>query len=67
MVAVMMCLLLENTCLNWNWVLEVKLSGRVQVTVAMTDLCLRPLVCRSCAVVPSQPYNAHCKASEEYV
>ena len=65
----MMCLLLEirDTRLNWNWVLEVELSERAQVTVAVTDLCLHPLVCQSCAVVPSQPYNAHCRASEEYV
>ena len=65
----MMCLLLENhdTCLNWNWVLEVELSGRAQVTVAVKDLCLHPLVCQFCAVVPSQPYNAHCRAFEEYV
>ena len=64
-----MCLLVEihDTYLNWNWVLKVELSGRAQVTVAVTDLCLRPLVYRSCAVVPSQPYNAHCRASEEYV
>jgi hypothetical protein len=65
----MMCLLLEihDTCLNWNWVSEVELSGRTQVIVAVMDLCLRPLACQFCVAVPSQPYNARCRASEEYV
>ena len=63
----MMCLLVEihDTCLNW--VLEVELSEIVQVTVAAKDLCPRPLVCQSCAVVPSPPYSARCRASGEYV
>ena len=60
----MMCLLVE---IHDTWVLEAELSVRAQVTVAVTDLCLPPSVCQSCVVVPSRPYNAHCRASEESV
>ena len=63
----MMCLLVEihDMCLRWIW--KVELSGRAQVIVVVKDLCLRPLICQSCAVVPFRPYSAHYGAFEEYV
>ena len=63
----MMCLFVGIHDTRLNWVLEVELSERAQVTVGVKDLYLHPLVCQSCAVVPFQPYSAHYRASEEYV
>ena len=67
MVGVMMYLLVEDQDMRLSGALEVELSERAQVTVAVKDLCLRSLGCRSCAGVPSRPYSARCRASEECV
>jgi hypothetical protein len=59
----MMCLVVEIHYMCLNWVSEVEPSERTQVTGVVKDLCLRPLVYQSCAVVPCQPYSARCRAS----